>query len=70
MRKLFVLAVGALAALAVTAAPVGAAGQPAVCAGWEADGAGMFDGLSSLTGSADTARAADNVVREPSLNAT
>jgi hypothetical protein len=70
MRKLFVLAVGALAALAVTAAPVGAAGNPALCAGWEADGAGTFDGLTSLTASAGTARSAGNVVREPSVNAT
>ena len=71
MRKLIVLAVGALAALAVTAAPVGAAaGNPALCAGWEAAGSGTFDGLSSLTTSGSSARTAGNVTREPSLNAT
>ena len=42
MRKLIVLAVGALAALVVTAAPVGATAtaNPALCTGWEAAGTG------------------------------
>ena len=69
MRKLIVVAVGVLAALAVTAAPVGAAAEPsALCNGWEAAGAGSFDSLASLTASGSTARAAGNVIREPSLN--
>jgi hypothetical protein len=70
MRKLIVLAVGTLAALAVTAAPVGAAANPALCAGWEAAGAGTFDSLASLTTPGSTVRAAGNVVREPTVNAT
>jgi hypothetical protein len=69
MRKLIVVAVGVLAALAVTAAPVGAAPEPsALCNGWEAAGGGSFDSLASLTASGSTARAAGNVIREPSLN--
>ena len=70
MRKLIALAVGALATLAVMAAPVGAAtaANPALCAGWEAAGTGTFDALTSLTTSGSTARSAGNVVREPSLN--
>jgi Pregnancy-associated plasma protein-A len=70
MRKVIVLAVGALAALAVTAAPVGAAAgaNPALCTGWEAAGTGTFDSLTSLTTSGSSARSAGNVVREPSLN--
>jgi hypothetical protein len=68
MRKLIVLAAGLLAALAVTATPVGAAGPSALCSGWEAAGAGTFDGLASLTATASTARTGGNVVREPSLN--
>ena len=72
MRKLIVLAVGALAALVVTAAPVGAtaAADAALCTGWDAAGTGTFDGLTALTTTASTARSAGNVVREPSLNAT
>ncbi len=72
MRKLIVLAVGALAALTVTAAPVGAAAgaNPALCTGWEAAGTGTFDSLTSLTTSGSSARSGGNVVREPSLNAT
>jgi hypothetical protein len=72
MRKVIVLAVGALVALAVTAAPVGAAARanPALCTGWEAAGTGTFDSLTSLTTSGSSARSAGNVVREPSLNAT
>ncbi|HYK06293.1 MAG TPA: zinc metalloprotease [Gaiellaceae bacterium] len=72
MRKLIVLAAGSLAALAVTAAPVGAAAgaNPALCTGWEAAGTGTFDSLTSLTTSSSSARSAGNVVREPSLNAT
>ena len=71
MRKLIVLAVGALSALAVTAAPVGAAAAAnpaALCTDWEAAGTGTFDALTALTASGSTARSAGNVVREPSLN--
>ena len=71
MRKLGLLAIGVLCALAVTAAPAGAAaGLDALCTGWEAEGTGTFDAVSALTSAGSTARAAGNVVREPSLNAT
>jgi hypothetical protein len=75
MRKLVLLAAAALAALAVTAGPAAAAGHATaagsnVCNGWEAAGAGSFDSVSALTASADTARSAGDVTREPSLNAT
>jgi Pregnancy-associated plasma protein-A len=71
MRKLVVLLTGVLAALAVTAAPAASAPQTSeVCTGWEAAGAATFDGLSTLTAGARTARGAGNVMREPSLNAT
>jgi hypothetical protein len=73
MRKLVLLATGALAALAVTAAPAGAAVRaPAsyLCNGWEAAGAGTFDTVSALTVTSGTARSAGGGVREPSLNAT
>ena len=70
MRKLIVLAAAALAAVAATAAPGAAAGHQALCAGWEAAGAGTFDGLSSLTATGNRARGPVNVTREPSLNAT
>jgi len=70
MRKLMVLGVGVLAALAVTAAPVGAAAgaNPALCTGWESAGTGTFDSLTALTTSGSSTRNAGNVVREPSLN--
>ena len=74
MRKLVLFATAALAAMAVTAAPVSAGGHAAsasgVCTGWEAAGSGSFDSLASLTASSSSARAAGDVVREPSLNAT
>jgi hypothetical protein len=71
MRKLVVLATCVLAALAVTAAPAGAAApSTALCTGWEAAAAGTFDGLSALTTGSRTARGAGNVTREPSLSAT
>ena len=70
MRRLIVLAAAALAALAATAAPGAAAGNSALCGDWEAAGTGTFDGLSSLTAAGNTARAAGEVTREPSLNAT
>ena len=75
MRKLVLLAAAALAALAVTAGTAAAGGHAAAagsneCTGWEAAGSGAFDSLSALTASADTARSAGNVTREPSLNAT
>ena len=76
MRKLVLLCATALAALAVTAAGPAAAGGHAiaagsdVCTGWEAASSGAFDSLSTLTGSAATARGTGNVIREPSLNAT
>jgi hypothetical protein len=70
MRKLMALAVGVLAALAVTAAPTSAAaGNPALCSGWEAAGTGTFDALSALTSTGSTARG-ENVTREPNVNAT
>ncbi len=74
MRKVVLLAMAALAALAVTAGP-GAAAPTAtvtsnVCNGWEAAGTGAFDSLSALTAPAATARSAGNVTKEPSLNAT
>ena len=74
MKKIVLLAAGVLAALAMTAAPAMSAGHAALgsaeCTGWAADGAGTFDGLASLTATADTARGAGNVPREPSLTAT
>ncbi|MGZ8782838.1 MAG: hypothetical protein ACXWZB_05005, partial [Gaiellaceae bacterium] len=74
MRKVVLLATGVLAALAVSAAPAAAGGgAPAgsnACTGWEASGAGTFDGLSALTAGSSTARSAGNVTREPPLNAT
>ena len=74
MRKLVLLATAALAAMAVTAAPVSAGGheaaESAVCNGWEAAGAGAFSSIDALTSSAAQARTAGDVTREPSLSAT
>jgi len=74
MRKLALLAVAVLSALAVTAAPAAAGGHAPdasyACSGWEAAGTGTFDGLAALTAAPSTARNAGNVVREPTLNAT
>jgi hypothetical protein len=74
MRKVVLLAMATLAALAVTAGPGAAAPASAVasnvCNGWEAAGAGAFDSLSALTASASTARFAGNIAKEPSLSAT
>jgi hypothetical protein len=66
------LATCVVTALAVTAAPAGAAPAPSsvLCTGWEAEGTGSFDALAVLTGVSRTARGAGNVTREPSLNAT
>jgi hypothetical protein len=71
MRKLVLFATAALAALAVTAAPV-AAGTPAsaYCNGWEAAGSADFTSLTSLSAGSSTARSAGEGAREPSLNAT
>ncbi len=74
MKRIVLLAAGVLAALAVTAAPATSAGHTAFgsaeCTGWEADGAGAFDSLASLTATGSTARGAGEGPKEPSLNAT
>ena len=73
MKRLIVLATGILAALALTAVPATAGHQhasAAVCSGWEAAGAGVFDSLGSLAAAPSAARAAGPVTKEPSLNAT
>ncbi len=71
MKRYIVLAAAFLAVLALGATPGTAspATGSAVCTGWEAAGAGLFDGAASLTTTSRTARGGD-VVREPSLNAT
>ena len=73
MKKILVLAVGVLAAVAVTATPAMSAGRAVagsyLCTGWQAAGSGTFDGLSALTAASSTARGAGSVTREPSLNA-
>ena len=74
MKRIVVLATGLLAGLAVTAAPAASAGHVALgsaeCTGWEADGAGSFDSLASLTATGSTARGVGDGPKEPSLNAT
>ena len=71
MKGLIALATGVLTAAALTAAAAPAGTHQttsAVCSGWEAAGAGNFDGLATLTAATSTARGGD-VVREPSLTA-
>ena len=78
MKKLVLLCAAALALVAVTAAPAGAQGTghaataaSVLCNGWEAEGAGTFDSLSSLTATGVAARGAGaGIVREPTLNVT
>lgn len=75
MRKIIVLTVCVLAALAVTAVPAtagaGAIAGSNLCTGWEAAGAATFDSLGSLTSVSSTARGTGgDTAREPSLNAT
>jgi hypothetical protein len=74
MKKLALLAVGALMALAVTAGP--AAARPglthgaAACKAVPVDGAGVFDGVGSLLLASVAARGTGAVGREPTLNET
>ena len=74
MRRLIMLATGALAVLACTAAPATAGpthhADENLCSGWEAAGAGVFDSLGSLAAGDAAARTAGGIVKEPNLSAT
>ena len=66
MKKIVLLAVATVAAIAVTAAPAGAGSHAAVASCWD-EGGSAFDSLTSLTSPASTARGSD-IGREPALN--
>ncbi len=72
MKKVALLAVGALAALAVTAGPAaggsGLAHGAAACRAAPIDGSGVFDGVGSLLLAGAAARGTGDVGREPTLN--
>lgn len=75
MKKLALLAVGALMALAVTAGPAAAAAPglthgAAACKAVPVDGAGLFDGIGSLLLASVAARGTGAVGREPTLHET
>ncbi len=74
MKKLAMLAVGALMALAVTAGPAaagpGLAQGAAACKAVPVDGAGVFDGVGSLLLASVAARGTGIVGREPTLHET
>ena len=69
MKRIVLLAVGALAALSLTAAPAsaGASGSSNICNGWAAENSASFSSLGSLTASASTARGIGR--GEPNINA-
>ena len=73
MRKIALLAVGVLAALAVTAGPAaggsGFAQGAAACRAIQVDGSEVFDGLRSLLVAGSAARGTGSLAgREPTLN--
>lgn len=74
MKRIVLLVVGLLTALAVTAAPASSAPKGAaasnLCNGWEAAGTASFSSIGSLTSVASTARGADAITKEPALNET
>jgi hypothetical protein len=66
MKRIVLLAVGVLTAMAVTAAPAGAGSGQVTAACWAGTASG-FDSVAALTAPASTARGTD-IGREPTLN--